>query len=423
LNTNLDEKTIALLDRERSVRRDLNGNKTLLVSVGEILVSFLPRYLETTWRINFFEHRKEHTVVDLQPERDEKGRRIKLALSFLRGEPRVNGLFRYEEETRTWSLIFGTDPAARGKRVKRSVGLTSEDIPSLLVVLLFIPLFVLALSAPCRALMLLLHEALHQLPAGMAITYPIQGFFGIVLQPGHLDMLGGACGAILGFLAAFNVGFWQLRIARQVKNIATATARSAAVGLAEVRGIARGRKTILHFSSGDTAESTTQALTPFDLDDGTGTIRVDPEGAVMRSFWSLQFLQRMGGSVVLTKWVTQRAYGRKEVRELKDGDPVYVLGSVEQDPEAASDAKDSGRLVVRRSRRQVPMPFLYRLLKAGRSPEKFTSLDVFFLSDTPEQRAYDWIMADLRKTTTVAAVWIGLSSWLLWQGGRAIKAW
>jgi hypothetical protein len=71
----------------------------------------------------------------------------------------------------------------------------------------------------------------------------------------------------------------------------------------------------------------------------------------------------------------------------------------------------------------MPLPFLYRLLKVDHPPETFTYLDVFFVSDTAEQRAHDWIMADFRRTVAVASVWITSSSWLLWQGGRAIGVW
>jgi hypothetical protein len=391
--------------------------------VGEVLSPLVPDYLEAKWRINLFEHRRDHTFADLEPEQSGPGRRIRLALSFVQGKPRVDGLFRYDETSRVWTLIYGTDPAVRGKRVKRPAGIMPQDIPSLIIVIWFIPLFMLAISAPCRALMLALHQAWTQLPAGLEIAYPVKHLFGMLLLPGHLDLLAGLCGTAVGLLGITSVGSWQLRLARQVKNIPTAMARSAAVGLAEFRGTARGPKTILFFSSDDTAEATSQTVSTFTLEDETGTIRVDPQGAAIRSFWSLQFLQRLGGSVVLTKRVVQRTYGRKEVRELRDGDPVYVLGTVETDREARSDALDSERLVVRRSRRQVRVPFLYRLLRVGRAPEQFTYLDVFFLSDTPEKRAYDWIMADLGKTVFAALIWIALSSWLLWQGGRSIAAW
>lgn len=421
LNTNLNKRAIALIERERIIRKDLKGGKALLVSVDEILSPVFPHYLDAAWRINLFEHSKSHTHVDMKPDHEGMDVRIKLVISFSDMEPRVEGMYRYDEETMKWLLVFEIDPASRNKIERRPFALTREyaHLPSLLALLLIgIPGLVLGISAPCRALLLMFEPVFPLIGRNFIGTLSL---FGVSVRTEYLDITGGACGVLIGILAAYRVGFWQFLQARQVKNIPTSNAQSAAIGLAEFRGVARGRNPVARFTSAYTEETTSQILRPFILEDASGTIQVDPEGSVIRPSWSLQFLQRMVGNVVLTRRVCPRTYGQKEIRELRDGDPVYVLGSVEMNPDAPPDSVDAGRLVVRKGRRQVSVPFLYRLLNVNRQPEKFTYLDVFFLSDTPEKGAYDWIMADLRKTVLVAIVWMGLSAWLLWQGWMSLK--
>jgi hypothetical protein len=169
----------------------------------------------------------------------------------------------------------------------------------------------------------------------------------------------------------------------------------------------------------DDGEDVVHLVTSFMLEDVTGSIRIEPGEAVIRSYWSAQFMQRIAAQIVLTRHVQVRTFGRPEIRELRDGDPVYVLGNVEP----IGEGTDSGRLVVRRNRRRVPMPWLYRLLRANRSPELFADIDVFFIADIPEMSARKWLIAEFRKTLMIGLCFVCPSVWLFWHGGRGLGMW
>jgi hypothetical protein len=407
-----------IASREKSVRDDLRGRRTLLADAAEPLFPDFPGYLQAPWRIVGFEHGKEHSAVELEAAPASAAARIKLILSFQTDHPVVGGAYRYDEESKSWKLVAGSDPRTERGPVRRTTDIAPGDLPSLLALLLVIlPVVILGAAAPVRALLVAASEGAGMPLKAWLASLPVLDLFGISIAQKHIDILGGTCGILLGLLTASSVVPWQLRLARQVKNIPSSTARSAAPGLAEFRGRARGRETILLYRTDGASGNTMQVIAPFDLEDDTGRIRVDPEGASFRPARSLQFLQRIGANIVLTRRDRSGWFGKGERRELRDGDSIYVLGSVEIAESAPADAKAGTTLVIRRSRRQVPVPLLYRLLNVRARKEQFFYFDVFFLSDLPEQRAYDWIMADLRRTSIAAFLWTAASSWLLWQAG------
>lgn len=431
---------------EQAIRADFRGPRKLLSDISETFFLDDPRPLTEPWRINTIEYRGRYSVLDMEPERAGANLRLRLVLDFARDGMQVVAAYRHDHATAQWRLEFGEEPASDAAAERRRGGLGVEDaLPLLIMLVVIIPLMLVFITAPNRAVLLWLGETVFgmplrtgrmegwttdflflgetRIPLAFEIVYPFDSAFGTVLQPAHMELAGGALGVVIALLLLWDVGAWQLRVARQMRNLPTATTRSAAIGLAELRGVARGPKNILHFGSDDTAEGTLHFTRSFFLEDSGGRIRIDPGNAQIRSYWSSHLTQRIGAQIVLTGRVQERAFGRKEKRTLRDGDPIYVLGAVEIDGDAPQDAADSGLLVVRRSHRRVALPWFYSLLRIGHSPEQFTDLDVFFISDMPEKGAHDWIMDDFRKTLAWGLFWTVSCAWLFLHGGRGLGLW
>lgn len=154
-------------------------------------------------------------------------------------------------------------------------------------------------------------------------------------------------GALPGALSAgfFGGGFYCLRIKRLIENTPTSRIRSLAMGMVELNGHAR-RKYALVSPATQTAcvwyrlrryrrnEKSGWQLTrqsdsgavPFLLDDGTGTITVDPQGARIRpgvrneGFPGQEgfMVRSLGGTDTNEKWVEEL---------IPEGTSLYVLGS------------------------------------------------------------------------------------------------
>jgi hypothetical protein len=159
-----------------------------------------------------------------------------------------------------------------------------------------------------------------------------------------------------------------------------------------------------------------QLLAPFFLEDETGRILVDPRGAsIRRGIWSATFGQRLC-EVVLSRRVVRRAHGVSEQCWLEDGDPVYVVGNVEQNEAAGLRAANGEALVVRRSTQRRPPTLLERALAADpRLLESFSWRDVFFLSDSAEGGARRHMWRGLRHSALLALLAVTASLWLLGQ--------
>ncbi len=117
-----------------------------------------------------------------------------------------------------------------------------------------------------------------------------------------------ALGALL--LVIIREFLWLLPQIKQLRNLPTAKARSAAMGLVEVSGIARSvnetGNTVI-YSGFDKAQ-------PFDLEDESGTIRVEPPKK-----------KRISGFISKIFGLSVPVY---DCATINDGDHVYVVGNI-----------------------------------------------------------------------------------------------
>lgn len=249
---------------------------------------------------------------------------------------------------------------------------------------------------------------------------------------GFLDAWIGVCGVVLGIAVGLRLWTRGLKIRTQLENLPTSTVHGAAVGLAEFKGAARSlkdrkqrqaqtggeeiptgqgcqKKPILfeRIDPGSKGETTIDTkYSPFLLEDETGRILVDPRGA---EFWdgSGNFLWSPIRSIYLEGRFTVDARNI-HTRMLLPEDPIYLIGTVEENPDAPRDAQDEARLVVRPSRNLVASGFLQRLLFGEGERTKGSDIHhVFFLTDLAEFKAAEVL------TRGMNHVWIWMLIWVL----------
>jgi hypothetical protein len=236
---------------------------------------------------------------------------------------------------------------------------TLERRPTLREVALLVlgvPCIVAALVVPLRAAV---QVALFAAERSGESVHP--WWRAVLVSPG-LDTFLGWCAVVLSLIALVRLQSTRAKL-RQVRNLPTSRARSAAAGLVELQGIARAvpeplrareltergphvdwdtvlpAGTILgkdsHSVAGQDARHTTCEVSGrFMLEDGAGRILVDPRGASFGSFNTLYQFGAPPARIALSK------------ARLVDGDPVYVLGTVEPRADAPALAVDAERLVV-----------------------------------------------------------------------------
>jgi hypothetical protein len=251
----------------------------------------------------------------------------------------------------------------------------------------------------------------------------------------------GICMAAAGGLTSW---LTLLKQSQQIRNLAESKTASAGIGLAEFRGVARkissgedkiensrmGPDDIIYLSETYSTQHggelvIREHLARFYLEDETGRILVDPRGA---EFWKgvgapiFEPLRKiyLGGRVerILTQVLPQ------EIRSLRDGDPVYLIGSVEINRSAPADAVDSERLVVRPSTELKKATLLHRFVFPNSMKKKFIPggeyRHVFFLSDTEEVQAAEITGMAMRSTFLWTLAWLAPSVWLFIQGMKLI---
>jgi HEAT repeat protein len=219
---------------------------------------------------------------------------------------------------------------------------------------------------------------------------------------------------------AMSVGFvifalkWRLEQLRQIGNLPRSKARSAAIGLAEFEGVARHvagpggeehdeRKRILP------ADDPLKPVARFYLEDETGRILVDPAGARLRTGMAFHVSVQL---CEITLHNASKPRGRKG--ELWDGDPVYLIGNVQIDPEAVPDPTGAAGILVRPLAQPHHSGPLWRLLFGRQSPgEQLNAPNVFFASDSRERGARQAILSGMRQSVLFALIWIAASGWLL----------
>jgi hypothetical protein len=211
-----------------------------------------------------------------------------------------------------------------------------EILGKLALAVLVLPLAMMAIAAPLRAILL---AVMSFFPEAMARFNEIHGFVYVPLAaafgdlaPYWMDLYWGAFGAGIIFFIALCGSIRRNRLARQVRILPTAKIRSVAVGLAELKGKAiamagnaKGAPIMRSWiESTDDGHSTRTHIDPFYLDDGTGRILVDPRGASINdegAFFDIDLHQ------AILKLVKKKA-GFPESR-LMHGDTVYVVGNVQ----------------------------------------------------------------------------------------------
>lgn len=185
----------------------------------------------------------------------------------------------------------------------------------------------------------------------------------------------------LGLLMIYN-GFQEYRVSRLIRDTATETVNAAAVGRTELVGTARaagmtfaqpftnGEALYVDYeiqeeredSDGDSSWTTLDHdtwVTPFDLDDGTGEIRVEPEVSAKFEIseaytTSLDVSDGESAPAAVQEFLEQGtdvdpiSHNRRRYRQeiIPPGETVYVLGGAEVREE--SEGRDEESLVIRR---------------------------------------------------------------------------
>lgn len=295
-----------------------------------------------------------------------------------------------------------------------------RDLHRLLITVnLVIPGFYAGLLAPVSApLWLLLYLSVftplpNDLPAGAgALSFFVMG----------------TCGSLLPAVWTYRDLHWRRAHLRRLRNLPTSTTRSAALGLAELAGTARSMDGTPVIGRRDAQGGW---MRPFFLEDETGRIAVDPSGLHVRGgFQPVERFRRMWQSLYTTDWirlmsgqlceaVLQRKPGN--LYELRDGDRVYVLGSVETNLDAPPGALDADRLVVRRSRQAVRPPWWTKLLWGEGAKQKVGFDDIFYLTDRGEADAQKAIRAGGAGLLLLTVPWMALSGVMLWIGASLTR--
>lgn len=305
-----------------------------------------------------------------------------------------------------------------------------------LVLAISIVITVLGLFAPCRALMSFLIPHLEKGSNELIVA--------VVSLPGAwFEIATGSAGLLFG-LGYLSDGLWRMKSASQVAHLATSTASSAAPGLSEFKGVARLREqlsygntpippgTVLFYPEAEIDNQGTDLLTewdrtpifrPFYLEDRSGRILVDPSHAVMRQSLFHKLLGNRACEIVLTRHLrreVREVQGRSSIefveRWLEDGDPVYLIGNVEELQEGPQ-AAGSSRLIVRVSPQARIMDSLLNRFNLDLFTRARRDIhDVFFLSDRDEASARGMMLKTAWLRLLLAIFWIILSIVLI---GRA----
>ena len=212
---------------------------------------------------------------------------------------------------------------------------------------------------------------------------------------------------VYGAVMLVKDGLWRSLGSRQPMNVPTAKARSAAIGLAELVGVARpvdgSDRPILKLVLGESETSPHEELVaPFYLEDASGRILIDPRGASIQPEFQPN-LEAGTREIVLTRRVEPMTLTTPEVRMLLPGDPVYVIGNVQERGDVRPDAVSSERLVVK--------PLERKLLSRVESvlPWNSAKLDVphvFFLSDSSERAAVTKMRRGVARIAMLASLYV-----------------
>jgi len=282
-------------------------------------------------------------------------------------------------------------------------------LPSSLTLLIWVPLYVAGCAAAFRALCFIAYRLQPLIPYHLPAE-----LLGDVTLVARFDVAVGSAGVLVALGTVSLDTFWRLRQARQIANLPTARARSAALGIAEFRGRARradgadGEVLAWTLAGG-------QRFEPFYLEDATGRILIDPRGAKFRVSRASSYGGRIV-EIVLTQRTTSPELTRPLTMQLLTGDPIYVIGNVTLNPEAPPGALGSERLVVKPLVEPgVTNVFASLFFGKWSIPAARRIEHVFFLSDGSERLARSHILKGLAEIWPKALLATVLSILLIVQ--------
>ncbi len=219
-----------------------------------------------------------------------------------------------------------------------------------------------------------------------------------VVHPSQQDwarffLAAGVLGAATNFVYVFMEIPWRLKQIAQIRALPRAKARSAAIGLTEFEGIARTIGADRDISKFGATEAQ-----PFYLEDETGRILVDPGLATIRA-----------------RTVSGTALMLNEVEEgIRDGDPVYVIGNVQNREALPPGTPDSDRRVVRPlGQSLVSSPVGLLLFPGRRQPADRKAANIFIVDKGRELKVLLRLRMALWDFCFVSAVYLAASLWLV----------
>jgi hypothetical protein len=188
---------------------------------------------------------------------------------------------------------------------------------------------------------------------------------------------------------------WRLKQVRLIRALPRSQARSAAVGLIELEGIARR----VSYSSRDGQAE----MQPFYVEDDTGRVRVDPRGVVVRPWGA-----------------SGAALQVNEVEDgIRDGDRIYVIGHAQPQLDEPSEKPWRGGLVIRPLRQSlVPSPIARLLFAAPEGLADRQTPNIFIVDKGRERDVTLRLRTTLWDFCVVGAVYLAASLWLVhaaWQ--------
>ncbi len=274
-------------------------------------------------------------------------------------------------------------------------------LPQNLTRLIWMPVYLAGIGAAFRALALLAYILM---PVVRVPYHQPAELLGNIAWVARFDVFVGIAGVVVVLGSTMIDTFWRLRQVRQLENLPTSRATSAARGIAEFAGVARsvtepGRPILYYESSAD------PIIRPFYLEDDSGRIKVDPCGAVFRCGRATSLTGRIN-EIVLTRRFIPAQINRPMSMELRDGDPVYLIGNV-------MTAGNGERVVKPLVEPGVTDPFLRLMLGKTSLPPARDIQHVFFLSDTDESIARRHIIGGIKEIWAKGIVCVALSLFLV----------
>ena len=279
---------------------------------------------------------------------------------------------------------------------------------------------------------------------------------------GFVDAWFGVCGLSFAIIIGMMAWTRSLRLINQIENLPTSTVRSAAMGLSEFKGIARPiedearrcaetridgkkeKKKISFWSKQELlkkkdviseekqepilfeifnrhSQISTTFSSRFYLEDETGKILVDPRGI---DFWDGHghFMWKPIRSIYLETRHSIDAH--RETRCLLPGDPVIIIGSIEENIETGQNASELDRLILRPSSSLKPPELFKRIIFGDDKKTKGADIfDVFFLSDLSEFKVKERIARGAGQVWKWMLAYVAFSAPLVLIYGHRLFDW